>query len=99
MVLIVMMMLDRFILALLVLGAAVRCLHLKPSFPTRSASRCRSTGLMAKNKAAANDDVSENKNQALNGVLHSIERCYGKGSIQKLGETPAMEVDDITSFK
>ena len=54
---------------------------------------------MAKNKAAANDDVSENKNQALNGVLHSIERCYGKGSIQKLGETPAMEVDDITSFK
>lgn len=30
--------------------------------------------------------------EALTGVLHQIERCYGKGSIQKLGEAPSMNV-------
>lgn len=50
------------------------------------------TARMAKKKSNADDDMSANRNEALSGVLHSIERCYGKGSIQKLGETPAMEV-------
>lgn len=48
--------------------------------------------LMAKKKSASDDDTNDSRNQALSGVLHSIERCYGKGSIQKLGETPSMEV-------
>jgi recombination protein RecA len=47
---------------------------------------------MAKKKSASDDDTNDSRNQALSGVLHSIERCYGKGSIQKLGETPSMEV-------
>lgn len=30
--------------------------------------------------------------EVLSGVLTQIERCYGKGSIQKLGENPTMNV-------
>ena len=33
------------------------------------------------------------KMEALNGVLHQIEKCYGKGSIQKLGSTSSMNVE------
>jgi recombination protein RecA len=51
-----------------------------------------SSSLDAKKKAEVEVDTQNNKLEALSGVLHSIERCYGKGSIQKLGETPAMEV-------
>ena len=51
---------------------------------------------LAKRKAEDSEDVSDKK-EALSGVLHSIERCYGKGSIQKLGETPAMNVATTSS--
>ena len=54
------------------------------------------TLLHAKRKAVDSDDYS-NRKEALSGVLHSIERCYGKGSIQKLGETPAMNVATTSS--
>ena len=37
------------------------------------------------------------RSEALAGVLHSIERCYGKGSIQRLGETPSMIVETFSS--
>jgi len=30
--------------------------------------------------------------EVLSGVLTQIERCYGKGSIQKLGETPSLNI-------
>ena len=57
-----------------------------------------STGveLFAKKKDVESGDYKDRK-EALNGVLHSIERCYGKGSIQKLGETPAMNVATTSS--
>jgi recombination protein RecA len=35
--------------------------------------------------------------EALSGVLHQIERVYGKGSIQKLGDTPGMNVATTAS--
>jgi recombination protein RecA len=58
------------------------------------------TSLFAKKKTAAVDEVTVKKEdtsndsrlEALSGVLHQIERCYGKGSIQKLGQTPSMNV-------
>ena len=37
------------------------------------------------------------KKEALSGVLYQIERAYGRGSIQKLGETPRMLVDTSSS--
>jgi hypothetical protein len=37
------------------------------------------------------------RSEALSGVLHQIERSYGKGSIQKLGETPSMNVATTSS--
>lgn len=47
-------------------------------------------------KLEQNDDGTEGtsnaKLEALSGVLHQIERVYGKGSIQKLGETPSMNI-------
>lgn len=40
---------------------------------------------------------SASKKEALFGVLHQIERSYGKGSIQKLGEAPQMLVETFPS--
>ena len=37
------------------------------------------------------------KMEALSGVLHQIERSYGKGSIQKLGTNDAMDVETTSS--
>ena len=37
------------------------------------------------------------RQEVLTGVLSNIERCYGKGSIQKLGETPSMTVATTSS--
>lgn len=33
----------------------------------------------------------------MQGVLHSIERSYGKGTILKLGESPTMTVETSSS--
>ena len=43
------------------------------------------------------DAGAEARAEALTGVLHQIERSYGKGSIQKLGETPSMNVAMVSS--
>ncbi len=43
-------------------------------------------------KGAA-DDAGDPRRQALDGVLHQIERCYGRGSILKMGDTTSMEVE------
>ena len=37
------------------------------------------------------------KLEALSGVLHQIERSYGKGSIQKLGESSSINVETTPS--
>jgi len=68
-----------------------------------------STSLAAKKTVTSKDTKSPNeesepqsaeskaKTEALHGVLHQIERSYGKGSIQKLGESPQMLVETFPS--
>jgi hypothetical protein len=41
--------------------------------------------------------VVNKRNEVLNSVLGNIERCYGRGSIQKLGEAPKMNVETFSS--
>lgn len=43
-------------------------------------------------KGAA-DEAGDPRRQALDGVLHQIERCYGRGSILKMGDTTAMDIE------
>lgn len=43
-------------------------------------------------KGAA-DDAGDPRRQALDGVLHQIERCYGRGSILKMGDTTSLDVE------
>ena len=54
----------------------------------------------ASKKSDKSSDSSKNsmdpaKKAALDGVLHQIERNYGRGSIQKLGDAAHMQVDCI----
>ena len=39
----------------------------------------------------------ENKNKALDAALAQIERAFGKGSIMKLGQREALEIEAISS--
>ena len=39
----------------------------------------------------------ENKNKALDAALAQIERAFGKGSIMKLGQREAMEIESIST--
>jgi recombination protein RecA len=73
-----------------------------PLAPTQSWS----TPLFAAKKKAAADTPDEDsgrpgmdpaKRAALDGVLNQIERSYGRGSIQKLGEASNMAVATISS--
>lgn len=41
--------------------------------------------------------VKQSKLEALSGVMHSIERSYGKGSIQKMGSTSSVNVATFPS--
>lgn len=42
-----------------------------------------------------NNEINAEKKKALNSVFESIEKQYGKGSIMKLGDTKAVDVDVI----
>jgi recombination protein RecA len=48
---------------------------------------------LAKKKAIEEDDEESSKNNVLAGVLYQIERSYGKGAIQRLGETQSLRVE------
>ena len=39
----------------------------------------------------------ESKNKALDAALAQIERAFGKGSIMKLGQREALEIESISS--
>ena len=39
----------------------------------------------------------ENKNKALDAALAQIERAFGKGSIMKLGQREAVEIESIST--
>jgi recombination protein RecA len=43
------------------------------------------------------EDRDSSRFEALSGVLHQIERSYGKGSIQKLGHTSSVNVETFPS--
>jgi hypothetical protein len=77
----------------------------RPLAPTQS-SWSTTSSLAAKKKAAAADKPDADsgrpgmdpaKRAALDGVLNQIERSYGRGSIQKLGEAGNMVVASIPS--
>lgn len=42
-------------------------------------------------------EINEARSEALSGVINSIERSFGKGSILRLGETPHMVVEKFSS--
>ncbi|CAM9602316.1 unnamed protein product [Scytosiphon promiscuus] len=50
-------------------------------------------GGKASGKGAAADEAVDPRRQALDGVLHQIERCYGRGSILKMGDSTSMDVE------
>ncbi len=41
--------------------------------------------------------VKDNKNQALNAALSQIEKQFGKGSIMRLGDNQAMDIESIST--
>lgn len=55
----------------------------------------RGEGLAMKKEPAGEKGAGgiDPRRQALDGVLHQIERCYGRGSILKLGDTSSMNVE------
>lgn len=50
-------------------------------------------GKAAKAAKGEADEAGDPRRQALDGVLHQIERCYGRGSILKMGDTTSMDVE------
>lgn len=65
---------------------------------SNSPSSTRQGGLYMKKEtsggaAQRGDKDGDPRRQALDGVLHQIERCYGKGSILKMGDTTSMNVE------
>lgn len=50
-----------------------------------------------KSDEEAAGEILDAKREALSGVLYQIERSYGKGSIQKLGESTNMNIETISS--
>ena len=85
---------------LLLSSAATSAFVARPLAPTQMWS----TPLLAKKKAAAEEAEDSDrpgmdpaKKAALDGVLNQIERSYGRGSIQKLGEAGNMVVASIPS--
>lgn len=64
--------------------------------PMLEAKRLKDAPLTDDSASSANPE-KEAKKEALFGVLHAIERSYGKGSIQKLGESASMNVETTPS--
>ncbi len=44
-----------------------------------------------------NNEIMQGKTEALNNAIRNIEKTYGKGSIMKLGESTAMNVESIST--
>ena len=51
---------------------------------------------LAQLKVVGNDGM-DNKNKALDAALAQIERAFGKGSIMKLGQREALEIESIST--
>lgn len=71
-----------------------------PSTPTTSARSAPLAGLTMKKELAGGKKTAEDgdpRRQALDGVLHQIERCYGRGSILKMGDTSSMNIETTST--
>lgn len=70
------------------------------STQTTSARSAPLAGLSMKKEPAGGKKSAEEgdpRRQALDGVLHQIERCYGRGSILKMGDTTSMNVETTST--
>lgn len=69
------------------------------STQTTSARSAPLTGLTMKEPAGGRNSAEDGdpRRQALDGVLHQIERCYGRGSILKMGDTSSMNVETTST--
>jgi recombination protein RecA len=65
-------------------------------FPLAAAARKKSDA-DSEASGSAGDAEKLAKFEALSGVLHQIERSYGKGSIQKLGQSGSLNVATFPS--
>ena len=63
--------------------------------PSLGNTHSHSTCLSARKKS--DDDQKDAKRAALDGVLSSIERTYGRGSVVRLGDADHMAVECISS--
>lgn len=61
------------------------------------ASSQRRRAALHMSKRPSSDADIDPRQQALDGVLHQIERCYGRGSILKMGDTAAMNVETTST--
>jgi len=74
-----------------------------PSFPSSSSSailharKSKSDNAGEDASSGASSPINPAKKAALDGVLQRIERNYGRGSIQKLGDADRMVVDCVSS--
>ncbi len=50
---------------------------------------------MAEKKVKKTESVDEKKDKALTDAIHLIEKQFGKGSIMKLGDRVAVDIDVI----
>eukprot|EP00585_Thalassiosira_rotula_P001991 CAMPEP_0196143050 /NCGR_PEP_ID=MMETSP0910-20130528/12587_1 /TAXON_ID=49265 /ORGANISM="Thalassiosira rotula, Strain GSO102" /LENGTH=431 /DNA_ID=CAMNT_0041404443 /DNA_START=74 /DNA_END=1369 /DNA_ORIENTATION=- len=77
--------------------------HNMPSFPSSSSSailharKSKSDNAGEDASSGASSPINPAKKAALDGVLQRIERNYGRGSIQKLGDADRMVVDCVSS--
>lgn len=70
------------------------------STQTTSTRSAPLTGLTMKKEPTGGKKSAEDgdpRRQALDGVLHQIERCYGRGSILKMGDTSSMNVETTST--
>jgi recombination protein RecA len=63
----------------------------------KSSSSVSPTSSASESPAASSSSISPVKIEALKGVVDVIEKNYGKGSIQKLGDAKAMNVETTSS--
>ena len=86
--------------ALGLLALCLLCVHgFRPAVRAPGVSRSF-VGLYARAKKEVvepSDDPQSDRVEALSGVLSQIERVYGKGSIQKLGDNTGMNVETTPS--
>src|SRR3954447_23050282 len=76
------------------------CLHSRRTYPHCRFRYGRGTNRRVPMSAmlkVVEKEGMENKNKALDAALAQIERAFGKGSIMKLGQREALEIESIST--